>query len=175
MIEADNRSPRKVWYDEAFLPFYARFAPLVIMICLLISIGAGVGTYFTQRAQDAETEARQKTTATLLGCFDTYADRFSNTSKEVREAQVHTDAVESRTDQVAARREDAFQELLTLFLRKPPPTKAESIAAFKKLQRTTAALADARGRLVQARNNLAATRAAHPIPDPPSRFCEIPQ
>ena len=175
MTEADNRSPRKVWYDEAFLPFYARFAPLVIMICLLVSIGAGVGTYFTQRAQDAETTARQKTTAILLGCFDTYADNFSNVSKEVREAQVHTDAVESRTDQVAAHREAAFQELLTLFLRKPPPTEAESIAAFKKLRRTTVALSSARNRLVDARANLAAVRAAHPIPDPPSDFCNLPE
>ena len=175
MTEADTRSPRKVWYDEAFLPFYARFAPLVIMICLLISIGAGVGTYFTQRAQDAETAERQRVTTILLGCFDTYAERFSSASKEVRAAQVYTDGIEARTDRVAARREDAFQELLTLFLRQPPPTEAESIAAFKKLRRTTADLAVAREALVKARMNLGEVRAAHPVPDPPSKFCEIPQ
>lgn len=99
-------------------------------------------------------------------CFQSFADRFSTVSTEVRAAQVKVDRVESKTDRVAARRETAFQKVLTLILAGDTP-EAESIAAFKALQETTADLAEARDKLVQARSHLQVVRENHPIPEAP--------
>lgn len=139
-----------------------------IIVVYLIAIG-GLGSGVIALYVNSQSATKQ------AECFQSFADRFSTVSTEVREAQVEVDAVESRTDRVAAKREDAFQGLLTLLLADPLPSEDQRIAAFKRLQATTADLAVARRELVRARNHLQAVRKNHPIPEAPdaSGTCKL--
>jgi hypothetical protein len=127
-----------------------------VYVLALLGLAAGLlGLYLNNQSATKQAE-----------CFQSFADRFSTVSTEVRAAQVKVDRVESKTDRVAARRETAFQKVLTLILAGDTP-EAESIAAFKALQETTADLAEARDKLVQARSHLQVVRQNHPIPEAP--------
>lgn len=127
-----------------------------VYVLALLGLAAGLlGLYLNNQSATKQAE-----------CFQSFADRFSTVSTEVRAAQVKVDRVESKTDRVAARRETAFQKVLTLILAGDTP-EAESIAAFKALQETTADLAEARDKLVQARSHLQVVRENHPIPEAP--------
>lgn len=53
-----RRERLRYWYDGSFLPWYTRWAPLAVGLCLAIATTAIVATYFTGRAQEAERTAR---------------------------------------------------------------------------------------------------------------------
>ena len=130
----------------------------IVVVYLLAIGGLGVGVVALYVNSQSATKQAE--------CFQSFADRFSTVSTEVRAAQVQVDEVESATDRVAAKREAAFQQVLTLILSGDAP-RSESVAAFKRLQATTADLADARSELVKARQHLQVVRKNHPIPEAP--------
>lgn len=162
----DRGSRFHEWYEHFFMPLYSKAAPAVLAVCVLFSLFAMVSTYLQQRTQD-------RVTATLLTCFDEYADNTYTVSKEVRAAQVKADAVESEADAAAADRDAAFQEVLTLILTQNQD-QAEGIRVFTALQDTNAVLVKKRRALVEVRAELAQVRKKHPPAVPPSKFCELP-
>ncbi len=164
--DTDDRTTFRRWYDEVFWPLYVRWTPAVLAACVIFSLFAMVSTYLQQRTQE-------RVTATLLDCFDTYADNTYQVSKEVRAAQVKADAAESQADGAAADRDAAFQEVLTLILTQNDD-QAEGIRVFTALQQTNALLVRKRRALVEVRAELAQTRKEHPPAKPPSTFCELP-
>lgn len=171
---ATRRGRLRGWYETTFMPLYARWTPAVLAFCLLLSFTAMGGTLINQRTQDRADEHQRAVTKTLLGCFDTYADKFSSVTKEVRAAQVHTDTVEGEADKAAAERDAAFQSVLLAIVAQDT-TDEEGLALFAALTDANAVLVEKRQALVAARLDLQQTRADHPIPEPPSVFCELPE
>jgi hypothetical protein len=101
-------------------------------------------------------------------CFASFAARFSNVSKEVREAQVHVDEVEENADASAARRDAAFQRVLT-YVVAGEKDRTEALERFTRLTAANQDLVRKRRALVKARNHLQAVRKQHPIPDAPTK------
>lgn len=139
---------------------------VVFMSCVaVVALAVGlVGLY--RNDQNAANQAM---------CFQSFAARFSTVSKEVREATVKTDAVEGEADKAAAKRDAAFQEVLTFVLAQDDD-EVQGLKLFTALTDANAVLVEKRQALVKARAKLAKVRADHPIPDPPdadSDNCEL--
>ena len=156
------------WYQRRFMPFYNVWAPAAVMFCVVIASAAIVGTFFNQRAQDAEVRARQQTTAKLLHCFDQYAARSSASSVAVRKATI-------RKDGATEKRDHALKSEGVAFLRVTRQILHHDVTpdAFKDLERTLATRAHAARELARAYRHLNRVRANNPVPDPPSEFCSV--
>lgn len=106
-------------------------------------------------------------------CFSSFAARFSNVSKEVREAQVAVDEVQQRADAAAANRDAAFQKVLT-FIVANDDDQTKGLRLFARLTTTNRVLVHERKLLVTSREHLQDVRAKHPIPEAPTRTrCEL--
>lgn len=106
-------------------------------------------------------------------CFSSFAARFSNVSKEVRQAQVAVDEVQQRADAAAANRDAAFQKVLT-FIVADDNDETKGLRLFARLTDSNRALVHERKLLVTSREHLQDVRAKHPIPEAPTRTrCEL--
>lgn len=155
------------WYDDTFRPWYDRLNPIIGGLCMAVALAAMGYTWVSDRAQDQVTD-------TLLGCFDTYADNTYSVSKEVRAATEVADGVEVEADEAAAKRDEAFQQVLT-FVLSGSKDQAKGLALFTALADANGDLAMKRAELVTARHDLAQTRTDHPPAKPPSKFCVLPK
>ena len=156
------------WYERRFMPFYNTWAPAVVLFCLTIATIAIVGTVFTQRAQYAETRARQETTTKLLHCFDQYAARSSNVSTVVR-------AATTQRDEATVIRDRALQAEGVAFLNVTRQILRHNVTpdAFRTLERTLAQRAKAAESLRFAQDHLDRVKTNNPVPPPPSEFCSV--
>jgi type II secretory pathway pseudopilin PulG len=137
---------------------------VVIGVVAILGLAAGL-TGLYQNDKNATRQA---------ACFQTFAEQFSSVSTEVREAQVKVDTVEAQADAAAARRDAAFQEVLTLVISRSED-RTEGLRVFNELSEANATLVDKRDALVDARLALQITREEHPIPSPPKSDdgCEL--
>lgn len=136
---------------------YERIAPMLVVVCLLASFAASVGTFAISQSQEADRQARADDQARLLMCFDDYAAASSASTIAVREASTVRDAA-------TRARDAAFTALFEFIATDPGEGSAEGLRLFNAL---TVANAD----LVQAQIALAEAREDNPVPDPPSKLC----
>lgn len=148
------------WYDSRFLPWYNRWAPAMVVGCLITVALVTIGTYANYASLEADRKARELENATLLDCFDEYASASAATSKAVRDAAVVVD--ESRVT-----RDRALQRLFEVIAADLPDGDPRGERAFGNLLL-------ANRDLVGAQRHLDEVRKDNPVPDPPSEFCELP-
>lgn len=118
--------------------------------------------------------ANDRNAARQAECFEVFADKLATSSKEVREAASRVDEIEEKADAAAARRDAAFQKVLTYIVARGED-RDHALALFTRLTNANERLVDDRRELVAARNRLQAVRDAHPIPEAPkgSGRCEL--
>lgn len=168
MTQIGRRERLRHWYEHAFLPWYARWAPAAVAMCMAIATIAIVATYFTSRAQEQERAARVAVIGKLLECFDTYAARSSTSSIAVREATVAKDDATETRDHALKREGVAFLRVARQILHQDVTP-----AAFRDLEQTLAERAKAARVLAKAQRHLDKVRADNPVPKPPSQFCSV--
>ena len=158
-----RRTRLRQWYDHVFLPLYNTWAPAVLSVCILFSGFAMVSTYLQQRTQD-------RVTATLLRCFDTYANNVSTSNKAVRDATVAKDDATADRDDALNAEGVAFLS----FVRALQAGRVDGPEDIKPLADALADRAEAGQRLDKAQRRLDRVRRLNPIPEPPSVFCKLP-
>lgn len=148
---------------------YARIAPALVVFCLCASIFASLGTFAVSQAQEADRAAREAENRTLLDCFDQYATASSSSSKAVRAASVQVDAARVTHDLALNAEGEAFEVLVRHLL-----TQTVTPAHVRRLLTTLEARSRTGAELAATQRNLDRVRRANPVPDPPSKFCELP-
>lgn len=152
---------------QGWRAFYEKVAPLLVVFCIFCSMSASVGVYIgsrTNRAQDiAAREAQKDRTAdntALLACVDRFNNALAGALPPVREA--------------GAARDEALMNALIgthgiggLLVRAQKGEKGDPA-------KTLADLLNTFDKLSVANANLIIVRANNPYPDPPSKFCELP-
>lgn len=143
------------WYDAKFLPWYTRWAPLMVMFCLLVTFAAVVGTWSNYRAQEATRLEQQRTTTTLLKCFDRYTTDLSGVQPAIRRFSAYRDdALKASLLELR----DGLRELA-----RGDFDRADIVALVREFNAYE-----------RAQDALERGRAANPYPDPPSEFCDLP-
>lgn len=148
------------WYDATFLPWYNRWAPAMVVGCLVTVALVTIGTYVNYASLESDRREREMENSALLGCFDEYASASATTSKAVRDASVSVD--EARVN-----RDRALQRLFEVIAAEPPEGDPRGQRAFARLLVANRALVGTQKQLDQVRKE-------NPVPDPPSDFCELP-
>lgn len=138
---------------------YARFAPLIVIFCLLISTCAAVGVLWLTKVQGDEQEKRADGFRGLQQCFDTYATKSSLTSQAVRDASADVSVATTQRDV-------ALNAVFRYIATEPAEDDPVGVRLF-------AALLDSNTELVRTQAELAKVRRLNPVPDPPSTFCEV--
>lgn len=148
---------------------YDRVAPVLVVICLLASLFASVGTFVLARVNDAQDRRNEADRTELLKCFDRYAELQSASSVAVREASVVKDARTAERDDALNAEGRAFKALVEAALTEDD-IPAELV---QRLSETLHDRAVAARKLDRAQAALDAARAEHPVPPPPSAFCSV--
>lgn len=147
---------------------YDRIAPVLVIICLLASLFASVGTFALSRVNDTQDRQREADRAELLKCFDRYAELQSASSVAVREASVAKDEATTLRDDALNAEGMAFQAVVEEIL-----AGDLTAGAVKRLADTLEVRAAASRRLDVAQDALDEARRANPVPKPPSEFCSV--
>jgi hypothetical protein len=148
---------------------YDRVAPVLVVICLLASLFASVGTFFLARVNEAQDRQSDADKALLLKCFDRYAELQSASSVAVREASVVKDRRTAERDDALNAEGEAFKDLVEAALTGEgiPPELVQ------RLSETLHDRADAARQLDRAQAALDKAREDNPIPPAPSEFCSV--
>lgn len=133
-------------------PIYERVAPILVVMCLLASLFASVGTYWGSRVNSAQDRARTADNTRLLACFDDFASALAGGLPPVRKATAATNTA------LAA----AMAELRAGLVKVGAGTFTGA-----DLNR----LIDAFAAYQEANDHLEQVRAANPYPPAPSTFC----
>lgn len=138
--------------------FYDRYAPLLIVVCLLVAtIGVIIGTSATF------------TSGALVNCLRRHASATAESSKAVREATVTRD-VAAADFSVALNTEG---EAFLAFVKKLARGRVDGPEDIGRLRATLAGRAAAARALDAAQAELDQVRRDNPVPDPPAVFCKL--
>lgn len=130
-------------------PIYARVAPVLAVLALVIAITAIGWTWSTDRATTAENTR-------LLGCFDDFADDLTGSLPPVRDAS-------ARRDVALGDVLEGIQNLLS-----------KAVSGGENGPEAAAELLDDLEAYRTANEALEQARRDNPYPDPPSEFCGPP-
>lgn len=154
------------WFDR----FYARFAKILLIVCLLAATG---GVIIGTTAQ-INTSANAAADRTLVSCLNDWSAESAAVSKAVRTASEAKDVAVTHFNATLADEGDAFLSLVEAIV--DPTTKpSEYDKLLQRLQRTLQIRSDANAAVITAQINLDAVREANPPPAPPAIFCDLEQ
>lgn len=141
---------------------YDRIAPALALLCLVIAIGAGIGTYVNDRANQRQDRERLEQNEQLLACFDNFADDLAGALPPVREASQRRNETISET----------FAALENLLIR-ALAADGEEVPQDQAIQ-ILSRLAKALEAYRNADQDLQDVQDENPYPEPPSEFCDLP-
>lgn len=118
--------------------------------------------------QNSDIKAATAAQDELLVCFDEFAAASSVSSKAVRDASVRKDIATADRDDALNAEGVAFKRLIRHILKEKVSPKD-----VRTLAKTLEARDDAARHLDRAQAALDKARRENPIPDPPSKFCDI--
>jgi hypothetical protein len=157
------------WFDK----FYARFAKILLIFCMLAATGGVIIGTSAQLQSSGVSIANKK----LTDCIRDWSTENSKVSKATRDAAAAKDVAVTAFNATLADEGDAFHGMVKLFLasiKDPESTDTEDYRlVILKLERTLQARSDANRVVIDAQNHLDKVRADNPIPAPPAEFCHL--
>lgn len=143
------------WYEHRFLPWYTRWAPAMVITCLITVALVTIGTYANYASLEADRVQREKENRILLGCFDEYASKLAPVQTKIRGASTARDVA-----------------LNTALVTLSDGLEKVGDGTFK--DRDLAAIVTAFADYEDAQRALDQGRKDNPYPEPPSVFCVLP-
>ena len=152
------------WFDR----FYARFAKILLLFCLLTATGGVIiGTTATIQAATATQGTR-----VIVECLKLHGKAMTETNDAVRDATVARDAAVGEFNATLQAEGAAFLALVAA-LSQPSPDQAVFKPLLQTLSETLASRAEANRKVISKQALLDEARAKHPVPPPPSEFCGL--
>lgn len=152
------------WFDT----FYARFAKVLLIFCLLAATGGVIIGTTAQVKSGKATEAN----AALTQCLEDWSAENSRVSKATRKAAEAKDDAVTVFNSTLADEGQAFLDLITAIIQQDS-SQHEYDLLIQHLERTLRARADSNQVVVDAQNKLDSVRAKNPVPPPPAEFCHL--
>jgi hypothetical protein len=151
------------WFDQ----FYARFAKILLIVCLLTATG---GVIIGTTAQIASGE-NGRATRSLVACLNDWSAKSSASSKAVRTASEKKDIAVTKFNATLADEGEAFLDLVESFVN--PAGDHDTEQLLLDLERTLQLRADANYEVILAQNELDQAREDYPLPPAPSLYCDL--
>jgi hypothetical protein len=152
------------WFDQ----FYARFAKVLLILCLLTATG-GVIIGTTAQVQSGQAVDAN---ADLVKCLKDWSAETAKVAKATRAAAQEKDEAVTAFNSSLADEGDAFLQLVSALV-DPDTERAEYAQLIQRLERTLAVRADANALVLQKQRALDRVREENPIPEPPAIFCQL--
>lgn len=161
-----KRISRMTW--AAFDRFYARFAKLLLVFCLLAATGGVIIGTTAQLQSGKAKEASNK----VVTCLESWSAENSRVAAATRQASENKDLAVTAFNATLNDEGQAFLALVQAIIN-PATTQELYQPLLLKLTRTLAARSDANALVIHSQRKLNRVRDKNPIPPPPAEFCHL--